>query len=606
MTIWKKALSAALSAALIASLTATAAFATKGLAGESDQTDVLDCSLAAYVGTDACTQVADGISTVTLVGDDDGGSAAYSTYITASGASIISVGATASWVLVGGIVTAPASADLNDATDTMVLRAPAAPGSAVVSVYQIATATGIATLEGTLTITFTATSGLNVSEANSTVKFVASTDLCSGTALAANVADKATNPAAKLCVILKDGNGSAVTTGATVAVTITPVGLAIAALSDGTDATAGTAQAASTAVNTVAGSYAFGIGGSNLAGTATIGISVTQGATTVTFAPKTFVFTGPLASLTVTQTKFAVVKGTAVAAAYPIANVVGKDAAGNVLACDTTWTATSGTTTIIANANLDVVADSPAAGDCNVQIISGPTPATAGSTAITVKNAGATISAAAFTFYVSDVAATVTVTFSAATIVPGGSATLTVTAKDAGGRPVADAASPGTPLVSSGAATAWSALLNGMATATYLAPFNTGTVTALTTIGGITGSGSASVSAPAPLPGTGTNASALGVTTAGPFSTTTKVAALGKYQTFKISYGAGAAGQTVGILVATKNSAGVWSGFTRVTGRVADSAGNVYYYWRSSAASWISVRGDLSGSLSNAVQGRWR
>ena len=60
-----------------------------------------------------------------------------------------------------------------------------------------------------------------------------------------------------------------------------------------------------------------------------------------------------------------------------------------------------------------------------------------------------------------------------------------------------------------------------------------------------------------------------------------------------------------GILVATKNSAGVWSAFTRVTGRMADASGNIRYYVRNSAAAWISVRGDVGGTLSNAVQGRW-
>lgn len=609
MNILKKGLSAALSAALIASLVATGAFATIGAAGtDSDQTDHLACLNAAVATVVTCSQVADGISTVTLSGDATGDAAGKSLYISASGATIIS--AAGDFVLGGGIVTDADPIDLT-AADTITLRAPAAAGSAVVSVYEITTATGIAALEGTLTITFTATSGLAVSEANSTVKFVASTDLCSGTALTSNAADKATNPAAKLCVILKDGNGSAVTTGATVAVTITPVGLVIAALSDGTDALAGTAQVASTAVNTVAGSYAFGIGGSGLAGIATIGISVTQGTTTTTFAPKTFTFSGSLASLTVTQVKYALVSGAAAPAAYVIATVVGKDAAGIAVACDTAWTATSGTTTVIANANLDVV---PAT-DCEVQIITTPTLATAGTTAITVKNAAGTIAAAPFNFSVSGDVATVTVAFSAASIAPGGSATLTMTAKDSGGRPVPDAVSPGTPLVSSGAATAWSTIRNGVATATYLAPFNTGVVTALGSVttalpvgATVTGTGSANIGAVVPVEFTfNVTGTALGNTLTGPFTPESKIST-GGYITWRFDGGAAAAGKTIEIWAYKKVGlfTNPWSAPYLLTTRVANASGVAFANITSGSVIWLSIRPVLAATATDAaVWGPW-
>ncbi|MBF8290165.1 MAG: hypothetical protein HW391_1133 [Chloroflexi bacterium] len=592
MRIWKKAISAALSAALIASLTTSAAFAHLGAAGESDQSAKLDCTAAAVATAVTCAQVADGISTVTLTGEG-GALAGSSLYISATGASII--GSTAAFVLVGGIVTAADASNPTGATIT--LRAPAAPGSAVVSVYSIATATGIATLEGTLTITFTATSGLDLSVANSSARFEATGGACNVAALAANVAPMGTNPAAKLCVNLKDGNGSAITANHTVNVTITPVGLAVPVSSGAAAATAGTAQATSTTANVLAGWYAFNIGGSGLAGTATIGISVTKtGGATTTFAPLTFTFTGPIASVTATNNIFAMAMGAAATA--DVVRFTAKDAAGNLVATAGSTAASSSVTILTTGA----VVESPgtATGNGSVTV---DCAGLAGAATVKVTSGGVTSNAV--TVNCSDVTATVTVAFSAATIVPGGSATITVTAKDAGGRPVADGTGAAL-LLSSGAATPVTVTTNGMATATYLAPFNTGTVTALATVGGINGSGSASVSAPAPLPGAGSNASALGVTTAGPFSTTTKVAALGKYQTFKISYGAGAAGATVGILVATKAADGTWSAFTRLTGRVANASGDVYFYWKSSSASWVSVRGDLLGSLSNAVQGRWR
>ncbi len=599
MTIWKKAVSALVTAGLLASLTTSAAFATKGAAGESDQTDHLACLAAAVATVATCSQVADGISTVTLAGDATGDAAGKSLYISASGATIIS--ATGDFALAGSIVTDADPINLT-ASDTIVLRAPASPGTAVVSVYEINTSTGIATLEGTLAITFTATSGLAVSEANSTVKFVASTDLCSGTALTTNAADKALNPAAKLCVILKDGNGNSVT-NATVAVTITPVGLAVAALSDGTDATAGTAQAASTSVNTVAGSYAFGIGGSNLAGVATIGISVTVGSTTTTFAPKTFTFTGALASITLATLKS--VGPTAFTGADKAISFVAKDAAGNVIPT----TAAS----IVAGASytptgvFTVTADADSTATTSGKLDTVCTSATVAGTA-TVKVTIGTVVSNAVTFNCSGAADTYSVAFDKTTVVPGGQATITVTLKDAGGRPAPDTAVA--VVVSSGAVLDSNAVLgvsrSGVATWTFLAPFNTGVVTVLASASVDTSSSpqSASINVGAVV-ASGTAASALGVTTSGPFSTTTKVPAIGKYVTVKLTFGTGAAGQTVEILTATKSSSGVWSAFTTKTSRIANSSGVVYFYWKSSSAAWLSIRGKLGSALTNAVQVRW-
>lgn len=106
--------------------------------------------------------------------------------------------------------------------------------------------------------------------------------------------------------------------------------------------------------------------------------------------------------------------------------------------------------------------------------------------------------------------------------------------------------------------------------------------------------------------------SALGATKVGPFSTTTKVAALGKYVTWRFRGGSALAGKTVQIWVQTKNADGSWGASTKLTARVADGSGNAYFWWKSSAAKWISVRayyaGDAthSASWSPARQGRWR
>ena len=101
-------------------------------------------------------------------------------------------------------------------------------------------------------------------------------------------------------------------------------------------------------------------------------------------------------------------------------------------------------------------------------------------------------------------------------------------------------------------------------------------------------------------------ASALGANATSGFSTAKKTAALNKYQTFKISCGAAAAGQTVGIWVATK-SGGRTSAYVRVTGRVADASGNAIYNFRSSSAVSIGVRGSLGGQpRRTGSSARWK
>ena len=115
------------------------------------------------------------------------------------------------------------------------------------------------------------------------------------------------------------------------------------------------------------------------------------------------------------------------------------------------------------------------------------------------------------------------------------------------------------------------------------------------------------VAGPAPT----VTATALGATKVGPFSTSTKVVALGKYVTWRFAGGSTQAGSTVQIWVATKKANGTWGAFTRLTSRVADASGNVYFWWRSSTSKFISVRARFGGdptpgvSWSSARQARW-
>jgi hypothetical protein len=103
----------------------------------------------------------------------------------------------------------------------------------------------------------------------------------------------------------------------------------------------------------------------------------------------------------------------------------------------------------------------------------------------------------------------------------------------------------------------------------------------------------------------------LGAVKVGTFTNATKVAAFGKYQTWRFAGGSALAGKVVQVWVATKNANGTWGAFTKLTTRLADSSGNAFFWWRYSTAKWISVRAMYPGdathiaSWGTARQGRW-
>jgi len=107
-------------------------------------------------------------------------------------------------------------------------------------------------------------------------------------------------------------------------------------------------------------------------------------------------------------------------------------------------------------------------------------------------------------------------------------------------------------------------------------------------------------------PVAGTAATRLGVTQVGSFTTSTKVAKVGKYVTYRFDFGVAAAGKRVEIWGATKTG-NDWSAFAKVTARIANSSGVVYYYIRQNSATWKSYRGYFvdGGSWSPARQARW-
>ena len=562
----------------------------------SDQTNILNCNLGQVATADTCSQVADGISIVRL-GED--GAAPPSTNVAftlSGGGAFVSTGG--SYALQNATLV---TGTTGNALSSIDVRAPSTPGTSVVTVYIQDPNTLTYTQEGTLTITWFAASALNPSEANSLVKIVdpmvssCATQPAISSAPAVSSAP-ASGGTAQLCIAVNDGNGNPVN-NAKVSVTITPVGLV----------NFGQAAQATTGAS---GIVIFGLSGSGLAGVSTIGISVTVGSTTTTFAPRTFTWTGALSSITLTNVKYAIGQGFTTG---HVAKVVAKDSAGNNLTTSTLCTSL----TVASSPALTglTVAASPAwdatAGACFVDATTTAL-AAFGSTSITVSSTSAGVTSNAVTLYVSGDPDSFTVAFDKTTVAPGGTATFTITVKDANGLPVPDGTS--TTAVTNGGAlvggiisgpSATSDTSNGVATYTLVAPNTTGVVTVTAVVDSLA-TQSASITVGAPVSVTATAGTALGVTTSGPFSTTTKVQALGKYVTWKFSFGAAGAGQTVEIWRAVKQADGTWSGFTLLTKRVANSNGDVFFYWRSSSATWISVRGKLGTTYTPALQARWK
>jgi hypothetical protein len=212
----------------------------------------------------------------------------------------------------------------------------------------------------------------------------------------------------------------------------------------------------------------------------TLGTStITFTAGGVTLATRTVNFVGPLASLSVARA------ATFGGSSFPVATntgayvVTAKDANGIVLP-NTPVYAFSGT---------------PATGTINTSVTTGATGTAsfdfvglaAGTTAITFGNAStaatSTITATATAEVTGSTATTVTFTTDKTDYQPGEKVTLTITAKDANGKPVADGARVLLATITSNVAigtvalSTTTTLLNGVATQTFFAPATTGSFT---------------------------------------------------------------------------------------------------------------------------------
>ena len=90
-----------------------------------------------------------------------------------------------------------------------------------------------------------------------------------------------------------------------------------------------------------------------------------------------------------------------------------------------------------------------------------------------------------------------------------------------------------------------------------------------------------------------------------PYGVTTPIAALGQYITWRLIVPAADAGRAFDVEVATRLD-GAWTGWSKLTSRVADARGSVVFSWRQRTPAWIKVRFALASGSSKALQGRWR
>jgi len=222
----------------------------------------------------------------------------------------------------------------------------------------------------------------------------------------------------------------------------------------------------------------------------TLGTStITFTAGGVTLATRTVNFVGPLASLSVARA------ATFGGSSFPVATntgayvVTAKDANGLALPSTVVY-AFSGTT---ATATIAASVTTGATGTATFDLVG----VAAGTTAITFGNAStaatSTITATAAAEVTGSTATTVTLTLDKAEYAPGEKMTLTVSAKDANGKPVADGsraliASPTSNVALGCTVSTTTTLLAGSATQTCYAPATTGSFTISVTEGAATAS----------------------------------------------------------------------------------------------------------------------
>jgi hypothetical protein len=608
LSIKRKALSLATTVALLATLLVTTAGVVS--ANTNSLLSTTSCVPACgtqIAGTGSILQI-NGLDQDTTSGIQAGQAVMFQA---STGSSIVGANAPfdyrASNVVTGGISFLANTATLDAgeaaaATGSVLLSATAA-GTYTITEFVWSTTQLTWLPDGnTYNYTFVAAASLQVSVANSSAGTFA-TCAPNTTATTSGAASPSNTLRAHLCVTVKNGNGTLVS-GASVTGTITPVGLVQVGAVTGQSysATTGSTGAA-------LGIADASVLSSGLPGVATITVNVTYLGVTTALPSVTFNFTGTPNTLAIANYQH--YTGVASGVYDRSFLVKATDAAGNTTELPF---ATAGLTLTSTPTGLVFSAGTASSTHANTIQVACPASTTEQAYKVNAALSSPAISTTtAAVFYCNVGKATKIVVTPAASAIPaGGSTSVDVLATDAAGNPIADdttiigVASSGALIGDGTGGTSGAVTLGGLVTFSYFAQNTTGPVTVSflePAVSGVAGQGTITV-------GTvlvkGTNGSQLGLSHTGSFTAATKLPALNKYVTWKLSFGTAYSGSVAGIFIATKNSAGVWSSFTRLTGRVIDSSGNAYFSWRSSSAKWISIKG-IAGTLGTpATQARWR
>ncbi len=502
---------------------------------------------------------------------------------------------------------------------TLTLKAGTTAGTANVIVQLVPTAGGTATYDSITSFTFTGATLPTVSTSYSSTSLSAS-----------SAPDTAGSTGITIKTVVADPNNSPIFSGATVTWTLSgPAVFATSPASATTSAVAASATCPSGTGTCAVASPAVTVNAIGVPGKVTVATTVSYLGVTYALANQSFVLYGPPAKVVLSNLASSIadtnpaVTSTTLATGDEALLAVVTDAAGNAITSGVTFGSPTYTPANIFTLDLtgakytapaydainggwtlSAVCTTFGTAQVSVQATVGTTTVTSNAVPLTCADPlGATA------------LGTFTVSAASPTVAPNLTDKISVAVKDDNGLAAPDGTSVlavtnnvGNVVSSAGTNTATTS--NGVATFTYLAPANAGSATVTVFVGNTT-TGSAAVTltigTPAP-PVAYTAASALGVTTSGPFTAATKIPKLGQYITVKFSLGAAAAGKIVTIYEAARtpaNTTGTWGAFHGLTTRIADANGNVYFYWKSASAAWLSFYAGLNGSYSNSSQARW-
>ena len=310
---------------------------------------------------------------------------------------------------------------------TVVLTS-AVAGAQVVTLTPYSTSNGTAGTAVTKTVTWVASTTIAPSVTNSTSFIGSGTTAASADATV--TADKGDAQVANVAVTIKDANANALN-GQTLTATISGPGLIKWNQSSATQA--GSLRAESLVLTSSQNTAYLGISADGTAGVATI--TITAGTTVV--ATETVTFSGAAAAYAVTPMYTNLLVGAngtdASSSAYGYAVKV-TDSLGNIVKNGTTVYATSATTTVAT-----ITASQTTTSGYAYFAVTG---VAAGTSVITFGNlaSSATVTATTTAKVTSIVASTVTMSFDKSEYTAGEKMTLTITAKNAAGEGIADAA----------------------------------------------------------------------------------------------------------------------------------------------------------------------